>query len=131
MRFDGGVGVATFRFTKEEIPVGDVVIPAGEILALSILSAHRDDSRFPDADDLDLDRRPNGVLGFGHGTHFCIGQPLAKIQTEVALRKLITRFPQLRLLAEPGELQWEDSTLLRGLLRLPASVAPLDGQAPQ
>lgn len=130
MRYDGGVGVATFRFTTADIPVGDVVIPAGEILALSILSAHRDNSRFPNADDLDLNRRPNGVLGFGHGTHFCIGQPLAKIQTEVALTKLITRFPHLRLVADPRQLGWENSTLLRGLLTLPVSVTSPDHAEP-
>ena len=122
MRYDGGVGVATFRFTAEEIQIGDVVVPPGEILALSILSAHRDNDRFPDADRLDIHRRPNGVLGFGHGHHFCIGQPLAKIQTEVALRRLLARFPHLRLAVRPEELKWESSTLLRGLIDLPVSV---------
>ncbi|MGH3679964.1 MAG: cytochrome P450 family protein [Natronosporangium sp.] len=127
MRYDGGVGVATFRFTTEEIPIGDVVIPPDQILALSILSAHRDNGRFPDADRLDVNRRPNGVLGFGHGHHFCIGQPLAKIQTEVALNRLLTRFPHLRLAADPSQLEWESSTLLRGLIHLPVSVtAPRD-----
>jgi len=124
MRYDGGVGVATFRFTTEEIPVGDVVIPSGQILALSLTSAHRDNTRYPDADRLDLERRPLGVLGFGHGTHFCIGQPLAKIQSEVALTRLITRYPDLRLIAEPQRLRWESSTLLRGLITLPVSVTP-------
>lgn len=127
MRFDGGVGVATFRFTTADIPVGDVVIPAGEILALSIGSAHRDQARYPSPDDLDIARRPLGVLGFGHGTHFCIGQPLAKIQTEVALGKLIARFPHLRLTANPEELRWESSTLLRGLITLPVAVTPENG----
>jgi cytochrome P450 len=122
MRYDGGVGVATFRFTAEEVTVGDVTIPPGEILALSILSAHRDERRFPHADQLDVERRPNGVLGFGHGHHFCIGQPLAKIQTEVALTKLLARYPQLRLRIPVGELRWESSTLLRGLIELPVSV---------
>jgi cytochrome P450 len=125
MRYDGGVGVATFRFTAEEIAVGDTVIGKDQILALSILSAHRDDQQFPDANRLDLDRRPNGVLGFGHGPHFCIGQPLAKIQTEVALTQLLTRFPDLRLTADPASLDWESSTLLRGLLGLPAATSPL------
>jgi cytochrome P450 len=124
MRFDGGVGVATFRFTKDEIPVGDVVIPPDQILALSLTSAHRDDTRYPDADTLDLERRPLGVLGFGHGTHFCMGQPLAKIQTEVGLIKLLTRFPDLRLTTDPVTLKWESSTLLRGLLTLPVAVTP-------
>ncbi len=124
MRYDGGVGVATFRFTKEEIAIGDVVIPPDQILALSLTSAHRDNSRYPDADTLDIERHPLGVLGFGHGTHFCIGQPLAKIQSEVALTKLITRFPHLRLTADPATLKWESSPLLRGLLTLPATVKP-------
>jgi cytochrome P450 len=126
MRYDGGVGVATFRFTRAEIPLGDVVIPEGEILALSIGSAHRDASRYPGGNQLDVTRKPLGVLGFGHGIHFCIGQPLAKIQTEVALTKLLTRFPDLRLVAEPQQLRWESSTLLRGLLTLPVSTVPLD-----
>jgi cytochrome P450 len=126
MRYDGPVGVATFRFTAEEVTVGDVVIPAGEIMALSMLSAHRDGERFPDPDRLDVTRRPNGVLAFGHGHHFCIGQPLAKIQTEIALVRLLARYPDLRLMADPDELQWESSTLLRGVINLPVSVKPAD-----
>jgi cytochrome P450 len=124
MRYDGGVGVATFRFTNEPIQVGDDIIPAEQILALSIQSAHRDDERYPGANNLNLDRKPLGVLGFGHGTHFCIGQPLAKIQTEVGLTKLFTRFPDLRLTSDPAILRWEDSPLLRGLLTLPVAVTP-------
>lgn len=126
MRYDSGVAVATFRFTAADITVGGVDIPEGEILALSLSSAHRDSAHYPEADRLDLDRRPNGVLGFGHGPHFCIGQPLAKIQTEVALARLITRYPHLRMLAAPEELRWESSTLLRGPITLPVSVVPPD-----
>lgn len=126
MRYDSGVGVATFRFTMEEITIGDVVIPPDQILALSISSAHRDELRYPDANCLDISRRPLGVLGFGHGPHFCVGQPLAKIQTEVALTKILTRFPHLRLTVDPGELVWESSPLLRGMLKLPVAVTPPD-----
>lgn len=126
IRYDGGAGVATFRFSKEEIDLGGGLrIPPDQILALSITSAHRDDRRYPDASTLDLERRPPGVLGFGHGTHFCLGQPLAKIQLETGLTKLLTRYPDLRLTAPgPRELRWEDSTLLRGLTRLPVAVTP-------
>jgi cytochrome P450 len=126
MRYDGGVGVVTFRFTKEDIPIGDVVIPAGELLTLSILSAHRDESRYPGADVLDLDRRPLGGLGFGHGPHFCLGQPLAKIESTISITKLLTRYPHLRLIGDPAQLRWENSTLLRGLTKLPVSVTPPD-----
>ena len=122
-RFDGGVGVATWRFTKEEVTLSDgTVIPAGEILALSVQGAHRDGCRYEDANRLDLTRRPNGILGFGHGPHYCIGAPLAHIQSEVALTKLLTRFPDMRLAADPDSLPWERSTLLRGLIELPVHL---------
>jgi cytochrome P450 len=128
MRYDGGVAVGTFRFTAAEITVGDVVIPKGEILALSLTSANRDEARFPDADKLDLTRHPHGVLGFGHGIHYCIGQPLAKIQLEVAIRQLITRYPDARVAVDPAELRWITSALMRGLETLPVSLdSPASG----
>ncbi|MDQ1722621.1 MAG: hypothetical protein QOI26_2355, partial [Pseudonocardiales bacterium] len=124
LRFDGPSGVGTFRFTTAEIAVGDSVIPAGEILALSWHSANRDSSHFADADRLDLSRRPTGSLSFGHGLHYCIGVPLAKMQIEIALGQLITRYPGLRLAVEPEDLRWDHSALLRGLLALPVLVSP-------
>ena len=124
LRFDGPSGVGTFRFTTEEIPIGDTVIPAGQILALSWHSANRDSAHFPDADRLDINRRPLGSLAFGHGLHYCIGVPLAKMQIEIALTRLITRFPDLRLAVEPETLRRENSALLRGLVALPVSVSP-------
>ena len=124
MRFDGGVGTASFRFTTADIPLGDVVIPAGEVLVLSLASANRDPSHFPDADVLDLTRQPRGALAFGHGIHYCIGAPLAKLTLETALGRLITRFPQLRLAVPPAELRWKTSTLVHGLEALPVQISP-------
>jgi cytochrome P450 len=122
IRYDGGVGIATFRFTAEDVAVGDTVIPKNSIVALSILSAHRDEEHWgPDANELKVERHPNGVLGFGHGTHFCIGQPLAKIQTETAVRKLLARYPNMQLIPQDKR-GWEPSTLLRGILKLPVKV---------
>lgn len=122
MRYDGGVGVTTFRFTREPIEVAGMTIPADQILALSVLGAHRDPTRYPEPNKLDV-CRPGalGVLGFGHGIHFCIGQPLAKIQSEVSFSQILTRYPKMRLLADPKELRWEQNTLLRGLITLPVS----------
>ena len=123
MRYDPAASVGTFRFTTDEIPVGDVVIPADQILALSWSSANRDSTHFPDADRLDLDRHPRGSMAFGHGIHYCLGVPLAKLQIEIALTRLITRYPELRLAADPGQLRWHDNALLRGLVALPVSVS--------
>jgi cytochrome P450 len=124
LRFDGPAGVGTFRFTTEEIPIGDAVIPAGELLALSWHSANRDSMRYPDADRLDVNRRPLGSMAFGHGIHYCIGVPLAKAQIEIALSRLIGRYPELRLAVEPEKLRWEPGALLRGLVALPVSLTP-------
>jgi cytochrome P450 len=124
LRFDGPSGVGTFRFTTAEIPVGGKVIPANAILALSWHSANRDSSHFPDADRLDLNRRPVGSLAFGHGLHYCIGVPLAKMQIETALSRLITRYPRLRLAVQAQDLRRDNSALLRGLLALPVLLSP-------
>jgi cytochrome P450 len=125
LRFDGPSGVGTFRFTTAEIPIGDTVIPAGQILALSWHSANRDSTHFADADRLDIGRRPLGSMSFGHGIHYCIGIPLAKMQIEVALRRLLVRYPHLRLAVEPEQLRRVPSALLRGLVALPVSVSPV------
>ncbi|MEO6504361.1 MAG: cytochrome P450 [Jatrophihabitantaceae bacterium] len=124
LRFDGPSGVGTFRFSTADIPVGDTVIPAGEILALSWHSANRDSSHFPDADRLDLGRHPTGSLAFGHGVHYCIAVPLAKMQIEIALDRLLSRYPHLQLAVEPEELRWNPSALLRGLVALPVLLSP-------
>ena len=124
MRFDGAIGMASFRFTVADVPLGDVVIPAGEIVVLSLGSANRDGSRFADPDRLDLNRRPRGELGFGHGIHYCIGAPLARLTLEVALSGLLTRYPALRLAVDPGQVRWKSSTLVRGPVALPVLLGP-------
>jgi cytochrome P450 len=124
LRYDGPSGVGTFRFTTDDIPIAGTVIPAGEILALSWHSANRDGSHFPDANRLDLGRHPLGSMAFGHGIHYCLGVPLAKMQIEIALDRLINRFPDLRLAVEPEQLRRDNSSLLRGLLTLPVLVTP-------
>jgi cytochrome P450 len=123
-RFNPASQVGTFRFTTADISVGDVVIPAGEILALSWSSANRDCSHFGHAERLDINRRPKGSMSFGHGIHHCIGLPLAKMQIEIALTRLISRYPDLRLEVAPEDVRWENSALLRGLAALPVLLRP-------
>jgi cytochrome P450 len=124
MRFDPAASVGTFRFTKAEIQVGDVTIPANQILALSWGSANRDVERFADPDRLDVARCPQGTLSFGHGPHYCIGIPMAKMQIEIAFERLLARYPDLRLAVPVEEVKWTSSALLHGLAGLPVSVLP-------
>lgn len=123
MRYDSTVSIASFRFTKEPIPLSDgVTIPAEEILVLSLGSAGRDPHKFEQPEVLDVTRKHAGVLGFGHGVHYCVGAPLARVEIEIALRRLFERFPGLRLARQPQELRYRNSTLMRALTALPVAA---------
>lgn len=119
LRYDGPVNMATMRFTAEPVEVGDVTIPDAELVLISLGSANRDPDRFAAPHALDITRRAGGHLAFGHGIHHCLGAPLARMEGAIAIGDLLDRFPQLRLAAEPAELRWRNSTLIRGLTELP------------
>ncbi|HUQ55518.1 cytochrome P450 [Lentzea sp.] len=123
LRLEGPINVATFRFTKEDIDLGGVTVPAGEILMVSLVAANRDPAKYENPDQLDVTRSAQGHVAFGHGIHFCLGAPLARLEFDVALTQLLARFPNLELAAEPETLVWRDSTLIRGLHTLPVRLA--------
>ncbi|WP_285751553.1 cytochrome P450 [Lentzea sp. NBRC 105346] len=125
IRFDGPTHTSTFRYTTEDVEIGGTVIPAGEIVFASLISANRDERAFPDGDRLDVRRDSRAHLAFGHGIHFCIGAALARLETEVALGGLLARFPHLSLAVPAEELQWRMSLLTRGLEALPLHTEPL------
>ncbi|GAA5159644.1 MULTISPECIES: cytochrome P450 family protein [Amycolatopsis] len=123
LRFEGPVNIATLRVTTEPVQVGDVLIPADQFVMVSLLAANRDGERFADADSLDVTRPAGGHLAFGHGIHYCLGAPLARIEAEIALRELLSRFGTIELDGQPEQLRWRDSTLMRGLETLPVRLA--------
>lgn len=120
LRFESPVNHATLRYTTEPIEIGGTTIPADEFVMVSLASANRDDDRFSaTADTLDVTRAAAGHMAFGHGVHFCIGAPLARLEGQIAIGRLITRFPNLTLAAGADDLRWRGSSLLRGLEKLP------------
>jgi cytochrome P450 len=118
LRYESPVETATFRITTGAMEIGGVTVPAGEIVVVSLLSANRDEKRFPDAAELRLDRPQNPHMAFGHGIHYCLGAPLARLEANVAFSKLLARFPGLRL-ATDEEPDWRPGLLLRGHQALP------------
>ncbi|WP_415941994.1 cytochrome P450 family protein [Streptomyces sp. 067-1] len=124
LRYDSPISTATFRFTTEAVTLGGVEIPAGNPVLVAIGAANRDPARWPEPDDLDLDRGAAGHLTFGHGIHRCVGAPLAKAEADIALRKLFTRFPDMKLAVPAEQLTWRRTRLVRGLTTLPVSVSP-------
>ncbi|BCJ48010.1 cytochrome P450 [Actinoplanes ianthinogenes] len=119
LRYDGPVSNATWRFTTEDVRVGQTTIPANEFVTICLGAAGRDPDRYPEPDVLDITRDRSGGLAFGHGIHHCLGAPLARLEAEVALRALFDRFPGVRLAAPADRLPWRLSLMMRGLQELP------------
>lgn len=119
VRFNSPVEVATERYAREDVTIADVRIRRGEMVLGLIGSANRDGAHFAAPDALDLARDPNRHLGFGLGAHYCIGAPLARLETQIALSSLLERAPDLRLAVPPGSLRWRRHAFLRGLRQLP------------
>jgi len=122
LRYTSPLEFGAFRAAREDVAIGSVTIPKGDLVLAVLGSANRDESRFPNPDDLDLAREPNRHLAFGAGAHFCLGAPLARLEGRIALTTLFRRFPNLRL-AEPAEaVRWRRGLAFRGPARLPLLV---------
>ncbi|MFE9581885.1 cytochrome P450 [Nocardia sp. NPDC006044] len=107
------------RFPTEDITIGDVRIPAGETVLLGTASANRDPLFVPDPDTLDLSRQDNPHLALGHGIHYCLGAPLARLETRIAIGSLLHRFSRIELAIPRGEIRWRSSFREHGLHALP------------
>jgi cytochrome P450 len=94
------------RRTTGEVTLNGRVIPANSIVMSNIASANRDPAQFADPDAFDIGRSPNTHLTFGHGIHFCIGAPLARLEGRVAFEELFGRYREMAVAAdEPIEFQ--------------------------
>jgi cytochrome P450 len=129
IRFTAPVPHATFRVTTEPVTFDGVEIPAREQVLVCLGSANRDPGRFPQPDVLDISRSDGPNLGFGHGIHYCLGAPLARLEARVAFQALLGRHPGLRLAVDRDALAWAhgDGLVLRGLTSLPVILGPASG----
>jgi len=116
-RFDGSVP-RSWRITKREMPVGEVLIPQGALVLPILASANRDENIFTDPDVLDIRRDSRKHLAFGRGVHVCLGAPLARIEGQEIIKQLLNRFPNLQLNASADDLKWRQDIALRGLIKL-------------
>lgn len=119
LRYEGPVENATFRFARESVTIGSRTIPAGDPVLVSLAGADRDPGRFRGPDRFDIRREAQGHLAFGHGVHFCLGAPLARMEGRIAIRTLLERCPGLVPDPDAGEPDWLPGMLIRGVRRLP------------
>ena len=117
-RYDSPVQIDG-RSVREDTEVGGVPMERGQYLMLLLGAANRDPEAFDDPDVLDVSRERNPHLGFGRGIHHCLGAPLARMEAEVMLGKLLERFPNVRLAGTPTRRR---QIVLRGLSSLPVRV---------
>jgi cytochrome P450 len=116
LRFDGPSKMSV-RQVKSDFELGGRRLRAGERIYLVTAAANRDPVRFDRPDELDLRRHPNPHLGFGHGAHFCLGAPLARLVACAALTGLLKAEPCMAL--TDAEVRWQPSLLNRSLRALP------------
>jgi cytochrome P450 len=124
LRYDGPVEIATWRFATGPLVIGGQPIATGDPVLVVLAAADRDPARFAHPGTLDLSRRDNPHLGYGHGIHYCLGAPLARLEAQTALSTLLRRLPDLRLAVEPTELRWRGGLIMRGLRGLPVEFTP-------
>ncbi|MGY1707532.1 cytochrome P450 [Geodermatophilus sp. SYSU D00697] len=129
LRFDGPVNPGLSRYTVEDVEIGGVRIPRGEMVLLAVAAADRDPDRFPSPDRFDVDAAGPGHLAFGHGVHYCLGAPLARLEGQVAFTALLERLPDLALAVPEDELRWSVSGVLRGVRALPVTFTPTPARA--
>jgi cytochrome P450 len=99
------------RTAMREIALHGQTIRAGDKVALAFGSANRDERKFSNPDVFDIDRRPQGHLGFGSGKHFCLGAQMARLVTEVAMRRFLERVPDYHLAVD--KVAWNSSSNFR------------------
>lgn len=124
LRFDGPVSWFPFRYPTRDLTIDGTVIPQGTPVLAGYTAAGRDEAfHGPDADRFDL-TRPTAVrnLAFGHGAHYCVGAPLARLEATIALEALFTRFPDLDLAVPEAELPHQRSFIGNSVESLPVRL---------
>lgn len=126
LRFTAPVPHGTFRYANDDIDLDGETVPGGRQVLVCLAAANRDPDVFEQPDRLDIERHPKGHVAFGHGIHFCLGAPLARLEARIALAKILDRFADLRLAVPRDQLRWDhgDGLVLRGLGTLPVRVTP-------
>ncbi|WP_432035452.1 cytochrome P450 family protein [Streptomyces cucumeris] len=124
LRWDAPVSYFPFRYPTRDLEVGDTVIPCGAPVLVSYTSAGRDErAHGEDADRFDITRAAaTRHLSFGHGAHFCLGAPLARMEATIALERLFTRFPGLEVAVPDEELVPHPSFVGNSPVELPVRL---------
>jgi cytochrome P450 len=119
------------RLSTAEVTVGGSTIPAGAVVVIWVAAANRDDRVFADPNRFDIHRNPNPHLTFGHGIHFCLGAPLARLEAKIALRILLDRYSDISV-ASDAPVEHRNPWMMVSVTKLPLDVrAAMSGGGPR
>jgi hypothetical protein len=121
LRFESPVDM-TARVASCGFEAGGQRLRPGDAITLSLRAANRDPAVFTDPHAFDISRKRQPHVAFGGGAHTCIGAPLARLETSLALSKLFARFPGLRLARPEAPVVWREIAFFRGLQQLWAAA---------
>ena len=119
LRFTSPVYVTELAYAGEDMVLHGVNIAKGEVVTACIGAANHDPAMFENPEVFDIERSPNKHLGFGSGIHSCLGAPLARMETKIALTNLMKRNPNLRLAINSSELEFETTPGFHSYKSLP------------
>jgi nocardicin N-oxygenase len=114
-------GTSLAYVATEDVELSGVTVYAGDAVVASTAAANRDPAVFADPNRLDVTREGIVHFGFGHGSHFCLGAHLARMEMQVAIASLLARFPNLRLAVPDDDVPWKDGSAVWGLEHLPVA----------
>jgi cytochrome P450 len=123
LRFESPVTLGLIRFAAEDITIGEVTIPRGDLVFVGLATSNHDGQRFEQPEQFDVTRRENPHLAFGRGVHFCLGAGLARLELKTVFSILVSRFPRVQLAVRPVDVPWQ-AAALRGPAELSVILEP-------
>ncbi|MGH3859057.1 cytochrome P450 [Actinokineospora sp.] len=109
------------RYAREDLEIDGTLVRAGDLVLLDIGAANHDPAVFPDPERFDITRRTAAHVSFGHGGHYCVGAPLARLELRSVFSGLVTRFPTMRPAIPLADLRIRQDVLTGGLVELPVA----------
>ncbi|MEK4694553.1 cytochrome P450 [Bacillus sp. FSL M8-0063] len=119
LRYYSPVEVTTSRWADEPFQIHDRTIERGDMVVIALASANRDETVFENPEVFDITRENNRHIAFGHGSHFCLGAPLARLEARIAITTLFNRMPELQIKGKREDIKWQGNYLMRSLEELP------------
>ncbi|HFK1788891.1 TPA: cytochrome P450 [Bacillus pacificus] len=119
LRYYSPVEVTTARWAAEPFQIHHQTIQKGDMVIIALASANRDETVFENPEIFDITRENNRHIAFGHGSHFCLGAPLARLEAKIAITTLFKRMPELQIKGDRKDIKWQGNYLMRSLEELP------------